>query len=685
MKFSISKIVDEWSYRVKDGCPDPNNKEHLRILPEVLSSFDFSSNDAYDIVSNLQNPNKKIEDFQRFCVEIGKTLSEEELITEASISQAKYPAGTKIQLKPAMIDKGWWGKKFKGSKEPHVLTKVGLQDVPEERTTRGKSGTDEVCLLSGADGKIYKVIGTTSGIGTIFNHYKDEEDGVKWKAETLESAALAGLFFNPQSHLTALLSGNEKSAKSAREAAIKAMQSALSDSEMISGGIVATGIEKNVPDLILALQLAMGMYTFKAAMGIGKAKFIHRRIKQYYKAHNKNPKVGEAKGGGKVPTPDCIIIVKGSPDSLIANIEKDTVEYDGKGKCTTASGDIFYQISNKKSPAGAQLGRITGLVKKRYGLPGWSKGVSFMFEEIGRYENSEFLLNESLKDYFQKGLTYLKDKFSKTISAVRGKLKGIGSSIISSLKNTSTAPAEKILKDLSKGLKLEEAKENSWTHAQKIARAYHKNDRAPFNKIVGYATSGYSTISKKANSSNGISLTSNSESPVAAALPTGNDGANIVIKFVVNYLAYNTMDVMMSGQSGNIKSASKILEDFVELEKEMHYGSTNLPVIKVYMSEKGENAFTNMGGGAEFREKKSSIIDEFKTKTIPGLVIESSLIKGKGYTNNSVYVLNDFQQNGPSYTQIAYRSSGDNKLTFSVQGTTTRPWPWMLKNGKVKA
>ena len=102
------------------------------------------------------------------------------------------------------------------------------------------------------------------------------------------------------------------------------------------------------------------------------------------------------------------------------------------------------------------------------------------------------------------------------------------------------------------------------------------------------------------------------------------------------------------------------------------------------MSNDGQGAYSYLFSGAEFREKKASIIDEFKSKNIPGLVIESNQLKEKGgYTNNSVYVLSDFKQDGPTYTQVGYRSSGDNKLTFSVQGTTTRTWPWMLKNKKV--
>ena len=45
-----------------------------------------------------------------------------------------------------------------------------------------------------------------------------------------------------------------------------------------------------------------------------------------------------------------------------------------------------------------------------------------------------------------------------------------------------------------------------------------------------------------------------------------------------------------------------------------------------------------------------------------------------GYTNNNLYVLNSFSEEGPVYTQVALRSSGDDKLTFSVSGTGKTKW-----------
>ena len=120
------------------------------------------------------------------------------------------------------------------------MTKVKLQNVPEERIVRIGSGTEEVCLSTG--GIIYKIIGTITSIGSKFNHYKDEEAGVSWKDTTLESAALAGLSFNPQPFINSMLSGNEVVAAKAQKGAVAAMKSALSNGEMRAGSAVASGI-----------------------------------------------------------------------------------------------------------------------------------------------------------------------------------------------------------------------------------------------------------------------------------------------------------------------------------------------------------------------------------------------------------------------------------------------------------
>ncbi len=38
----IEEILNEWAYRVDDGMPDIKNKQHIKVLDEVLSDIGLS-------------------------------------------------------------------------------------------------------------------------------------------------------------------------------------------------------------------------------------------------------------------------------------------------------------------------------------------------------------------------------------------------------------------------------------------------------------------------------------------------------------------------------------------------------------------------------------------------------------------------------------------------------------------
>ena len=669
---NIDALVKDWAWRVNDGIPDPNKKSHIDFLKETLKQYKYSDKFINEFLANVSDSNKPIRDFQKLCVEVGKILSEDSLITEASIYKEKYPVGHQVTLNQK--GKDWWGKNF--GKAPDVLSKAAEQDVPEERIAQKGSGNT---VLYVADGKkVYKIVGTASGIGVMFVHLGNPS-GIKWNERTLESAALAGLSFNPQPFIDALKGGDENAAGKAKKSAIKALSSALSNGEMRGGSEISSKLATcSLPDLILALELANGTHLFAKAKGCLGWNFIHSQIDSYYTAHDSNPKLKI--GGSKVPTPDCII-VKGNPSSLIKNIATDGVKFDSNGKCTTDSGDVFFQVSNKKSDSGAQLGRITSLVTATYGLSKPSDAIKMVIgEEIGKYENHTFLLNEGLKDYFKKGLTYLKDKFTKTMSVIKGKLQGLGSAITSTIMKFSgnTKPVDNLIKKLGRGFDktLTEAAKprlSPWTFAQACVNEYHQGDSKRLKSFFSNVTREYNLVSKKFGK-NGIYATVKTSGPSLSTLPEGRVGANVVLKYMVNYLAYNTLNTMLTDQSGNILTASQFMEDFIELEKEMYFGSSELPIYKVFMSDGSGTPFQYLSSGKEFREERKSIIEEFGSKQVPGVVIESNPNKNYGYTNNNLYVLNSFSEEGPVYTQVALRSSGDDKLTFSVSGTGKTKW-----------
>jgi len=669
---NINALVKDWAWRVNDGMPDPKNRNHLEILEATLEAHKYSDDFISAYIDSICNPTGP-SDFQQLCVEVGKIIGETDILSEASIYKDKYPIGTEIALNTK--GKAWFSKKFSSS--PEKLKKVAAQDVPDENSAIKGSGSTTVYLSDGK--KTYKITGTPSGIGAMFVLI-GSTTGISWGEKTLESAALAGLSFNPQPHLDGLKGGDETIAAESRKNAISDLSSALSNGEMRGGADIKSKLKTcSIPDLILTLELANGTHMFAKAMGCSGWNFIHSKIESFYTAHDSNPKL--KLGGSKVPTPDCII-VQGSVSTLIKNIATDGVKFSSNGKCTTDSGDVFYQVSNKKSDSGSQLGRITGLVKQIYGLPSNSDAINMIVEEkVFKYENYSFLLHEGLKDYFKKGLTYLKDKFVSTMNMIKNKLSSLGNTIASTVTsyNGNTKPVDKLIKKLGSGFEksLTEAKKpklNAWNFAKACANESAAGNQKRINRLFAEVMSEYNkAISNATTANNGIYATKKTSSPKLYSLTADATGANVVIKYMVNYLSYSTINALFAGQSGNIKDASQVLEDFVELEKEMYFGSSELPIYKVYMSDGKSSAYSYLSSGKEFREEKKSIIKEFANSDVPGVVIESNL-QSAGHTNNNLYILQDFTDEGPNYTQISLRSGGEDKLTFGVSGTNKTKW-----------
>ena len=126
------------------------------------------------------------------------------------------------------------------------------------------------------------------------------------------------------------------------------------------------------------------------------------------------------------------------------------------------------------------------------------------------------------------------------------------------------------------------------------------------------------------------------------------------------------------------------MEDFIELEKEMYFGRTELPLFKVYGADPSGKAYEFLKSGKEFREdrlKAMEMNDAVKDgKYIPGIVVDSSIQKA-GHTAVKVWVLHSINESGTNYTQVDMRSGNENTLAFSVSGGSIKPGRLVL--GKI--
>ena len=138
-----------------------------------------------------------------------------------------------------------------------------------------------------------------------------------------------------------------------------------------------------------------------------------------------------------------------------------------------------------------------------------------------------------------------------------------------------------------------------------VARAALNNNKSYSNNLLNKAQQQWSILEKLLKVPNdGIYPTRISAGPADYTPKDVKDGANYIIKLMINFTAYEHLTKMLASSKGEIKNVTTVLEEFVELEKEMYFGKTDLPMFKVYGADISGTAWEYLKSGKEFREDK---------------------------------------------------------------------------------
>ena len=182
----------------------------------------------------------------------------------------------------------------------------------------------------------------------------------------------------------------------------------------------------------------------------------------------------------------------------------------------------------------------------------------------------------------------------------------------------------------------------------------------------------------------GIDGTKQSTGPVLRTPSSVDEGAKYALKLMINFMAYEHLKAMLKSEAGTVKKVSSVLEEFVELEKEMYFGRTELPLFKVYGTDPGGKAYEFLKSGKEFREDRLKAMDMGDAvkdgKYIPGIVVDSSIQKA-GHTAVKVWILHSLSNDGTKYTQVDLRGGSETTISFSVSGGSIKPGRLVL--GKI--
>ena len=209
-----------------------------------------------------------------------------------------------------------------------------------------------------------------------------------------------------------------------------------------------------------------------------------------------------------------------------------------------------------------------------------------------------------------------------------------------------------------------------------IADNYNQGNKAPLNTLV----SNCNTELKKV-----ISLT---KAPGMAYADTKVDklyipskvNVDVVIKFLANLKALYAFKSVASNSKGSAKTASEIYSDFLDLEKDMYFGRTSLPLFKVYgLNPDGSGTpYTFLKSGQEYKEDRKSAFES--KQDIVSKVFIVYVTSKAGYGTMSAYIFSKFDTNGtPMFNNVTFRTNASGVLTFTIEGSKTVSWDNMIK------
>ena len=587
--------------------------------------------------------------FKNYIVE--QIVFKEDIVSllEASITKSSYGPGRQVVPRKKQLSS--------------LSSALGIE-VDEKSIftkTEPKDDAKEIQIGSGNSAEVYlefkknnfKLVGTGSSISNYFNHYKDTT-GVSWKADSLETAQCIGLYIDGGKMLDDFGSAGGVPSVKLHDSYINQIKKVFGNGQDWNQSGVAKIMEKldkmPVADWFQLASLAAGMTSFKNDKVnplIGGFNIIHGRITDYYRSEEENASTK----GSKENTAD-IIISNVTASELIDGMSKHKVEYDKNGVCTLIDSKIkFLQVSLKKARGGAQLGKITGLLQSKYDLPAYDVMLNTMIEEgflskIGKFMSS------------------IVDKLKKVLN----KIKKWASGIYNKISKRFDVQVKKDLAFLEKrmGLKRGHLKEcfkydENGMICEGLNDQLSKLSLKNINILRMSVNERLSDFEKMANKISEFAYQKSGN------LTKGNISTDSIFKLFSNYTAVYVFNEVISSNSGDM---NKLKDEIIDLQKEMFFGKTLLPVYKVYgASTPNEKSYDYLGGAKEFSDKKRNDIEGVTlpisgfhasaTRTKEYYALESSFVMGVDDDGNPTYSLNRMGSN-----------AGSEKFSFVFEGSS---------------
>lgn len=673
----LEKVVRRWAYKCESGKPE-YTEEGFRNLRQALREEGITT-----------DPN-----FKR--------------LEEISIFKDKYTSSEWFQPRPAGN-----GKKSafmdniqqRGLPEPEGLL-LRLEDEPSEETitvdaTTGGDPKGSI-YLKDRGGNYYEVqYSSRSALGSMFLQATADPNTINWKASTYETAACAGLAMaNSRRSPDEVLSSIEAATDvSELDSEVQYMIDVLEDDsyDWDSGGrneiVEKLKNDPIIDDVAEFVALAWGTWNFWAnelSTRIETPYFVHGSIKDYYAAEQENENIRTQ--GSKANTADFVITSEGDVGSFIEKMRNDPADFEDGAAFFVDNDNIQWaQVSHKKriDPGGAQLGKIKTAFGNVFGI---EDKDDFLFRsvEIAGDTIEESFFGDALDtaqaavektvNMVQGGYEAFKEKVNSALSSTADRIQTIGSTVASYfVQGTSDVEqaAEETLSRMVDAGALRESKQlredvlGGYRQSEisaVIAEAWNSLDgrkrEQALQRLYRPMNQWLANVNDAVDQSPAYGTW---DQPFASEFEPAMDEVDkaIINRIFATYQGLSAFNKVIQSESGTIRDAEDVLERFIDLQKEMYFGRTELPVWKV-----GQEEYKLIGSGETFREERVEFLEGSNASDIPLVLFKIKPQNQGTYGTLLMAIAEDFdeEQNEFLYTQIKFRSKGG-YFDFTVEGT----------------